>query len=127
MSHRWIEKHGDLPKNYKEKLLLKEIIRDGMRKDENDFPIGEENFEEAINAVNTSVARTNVPTRVMEILNDDRCINLTAKVWIPFTNLCAIKCYSNVLINLPIFCCCIFEISEQFVLDNSQGSARFHR
>lgn len=64
--------------------MLKEMIRNGIRKDENDFPIDEENFEEAINAVNTSVARTTVPNRVMEILSDDRCINLTAKVQIYF-------------------------------------------
>ncbi|XP_024943494.1 NEDD8-activating enzyme E1 regulatory subunit isoform X2 [Cephus cinctus] len=76
---KWVTEHGDLPKNYKEKQELRESIRSGIRIDEHGIPIDEENFEEAMRAVNTCVSRTTVPSGVMEVLNDDRCINLTAK------------------------------------------------
>ncbi|XP_046411333.1 NEDD8-activating enzyme E1 regulatory subunit isoform X1 [Neodiprion fabricii] len=76
---KWISENGDVPKNYKEKQQLRDMIRSGIRKDEHDNPIDEENFEEAIKAVNTSVGRYEVPPSVMEVLNDDCCINLTAK------------------------------------------------
>ncbi|XP_066589037.1 NEDD8-activating enzyme E1 regulatory subunit [Prorops nasuta] len=75
----WIAEYGDLPRNYKDKQKLKEMIRKGMRKDENDSRNIEENFEEAMKAVNTSISRTVVPSNVTNILNDERCINLTAK------------------------------------------------
>lgn len=76
---KWILDHGSLPKTYKEKQLLRESIRKGMRKDEQDMINIEENFEEAIKAVNTCVGCTEIPERVINILNDDCCINLTAK------------------------------------------------
>ncbi|XP_020709378.1 NEDD8-activating enzyme E1 regulatory subunit isoform X2 [Athalia rosae] len=76
---KWIQKHGNVPKNYKEKQQLRDMIRGGIRKDEHGNPIDEENFEEAIRAVNTSVGHSAVPASVMEVLNDDCCINLTAK------------------------------------------------
>lgn len=77
---KWLVDHDNVPSNYKEKEILKKLIREGIRKDEHDNPIDEENFEEAIKAVNTSIKHTNVPSSVMEILNDDQCVNLTAKV-----------------------------------------------
>lgn len=77
---KWISEHGDVPKNYQEKQQLREEIRSGIRKDEHGNPIDEENFEEAIKAVNTSVGRSHVNPSVMEVLNDDCCVNLTAKV-----------------------------------------------
>lgn len=40
----------------------------------------EENFEEALKAVNFAVAPTTVPKSVQDILNDANCINLTSKV-----------------------------------------------
>nr|XP_033202932.1 NEDD8-activating enzyme E1 regulatory subunit isoform X2 [Bombus vancouverensis nearcticus] len=75
----WILNNGELPKTYKEKSQLKEMIKEGMRRDENDTANSEENFEEAIKAVNTCVGCTEIPENVMNILNDDKCINLTAK------------------------------------------------
>ena len=41
--------------------------------------IVKKNFEEAIKAVNTCIGCTEIPENVMNILNDDKCINLTAK------------------------------------------------
>ncbi|KAK0094715.1 hypothetical protein PV326_010216 [Microctonus aethiopoides] len=77
--NKWISENGDLPKSYKEKQQLSQMIRDAIRKDEQDIPIGEENFEEAIRAVNTCIGSTLVPKNVMRILNDECCVNLTAK------------------------------------------------
>ncbi|PBC27666.1 NEDD8-activating enzyme E1 regulatory subunit [Apis cerana cerana] len=76
---KWTLHKKDLPKTYKEKHQLKEMIKEAMRRDENDTANSEENFEEAIKAVNTCVGHTEIPDNVMNILNDDQCINLTAK------------------------------------------------
>ncbi|KAF3425566.1 hypothetical protein E2986_10422 [Frieseomelitta varia] len=77
---KWILSKGELPKSYKEKNQLKQMIREGMRRDENDISNSEENFEEAVKAVNTCVGCTEIPENVTNVLNDDQCINLTAKV-----------------------------------------------
>ncbi|KAG7209174.1 hypothetical protein KM043_015312 [Ampulex compressa] len=76
---KWILDKGALPKTYKEKQQLKDTIKQGMRRDVQDKSNSEENFEEAIKAVNTCIGCTEVPESVMNILNDDRCINLTSK------------------------------------------------
>ncbi|XP_043514722.1 NEDD8-activating enzyme E1 regulatory subunit [Frieseomelitta varia] len=76
---KWILSKGELPKSYKEKNQLKQMIREGMRRDENDISNSEENFEEAVKAVNTCVGCTEIPENVTNVLNDDQCINLTAK------------------------------------------------
>lgn len=110
---KWISEYGDVPKNYKEKQKLRDMIRDGIRKDEHGNPIDEENFEEAIKAVNTSVARSSVPNSVMDVLNDDCCVNLTAKVDKRTSNLTP----KESLLNLQI--CKI--ISEQNLLDHRKG------
>jgi len=52
----------------------------GIRKDENGIPLSEENFEEAIRAVNSVVLPSKIPHHIREILDDSRCVNLTAKV-----------------------------------------------
>lgn len=77
---RWILNKRELPKTYKEKYQLKQMIEEGMRRDESDTRNSEENFEEAIKAVNTCIGHTEIPDNVMNILNDNQCINLTAKV-----------------------------------------------
>lgn len=59
----------DLPKTYKEKSSLKELIRNGMSADE-------ENFEEAIKAVNSSFGGGRPNSSVQEIFKDARCKNL---------------------------------------------------
>lgn len=56
------------------------MIQNGMRRDENDLSNSEENFEEAVKAVNTSIKSSDILDNVRNILNDDCCVNLTAKV-----------------------------------------------
>jgi amyloid beta precursor protein binding protein 1 len=46
--------------------------------DEHGNPEAEENFEEAIRAVTSSIKSTVVPSHVRDILEDDSCINLTS-------------------------------------------------
>lgn len=70
----------DLPQTYKEKESLREMIRSGLLKNEDGVPESEENFEEAIRAVNSVVLPSTVPSRVKQILDDDSCVNLTSKV-----------------------------------------------
>ncbi|XP_029031867.1 NEDD8-activating enzyme E1 regulatory subunit isoform X1 [Osmia bicornis bicornis] len=76
---KWILEKGELPKTYKEKQQLREMIKKGIRRDDNDIANSEENFEEAIKAVNTCIGPTEISDSVMNILNDNQCINLTAK------------------------------------------------
>ncbi|XP_014487243.1 PREDICTED: NEDD8-activating enzyme E1 regulatory subunit isoform X2 [Dinoponera quadriceps] len=75
----WIHNYGALPKTYSDKQQLKRMIQGGMRRDEHDLSNSEENFEEALKAVNTSIRPISIPDNVINILNDDCCINLTAK------------------------------------------------
>lgn len=85
----WRKAHeGRWPLSRREKEQIKDIIRSGIRKDENGIPLGEENFEEALRAVNSSVIQTLLPTDVKDILYDNACINLTQKSS-PFWILCS--------------------------------------
>lgn len=59
---------------------MKELIRSGILKNDEGVPEMEENFEEAIKAVNSAVIPTIVPSNVKQILDDDACVNLTSKV-----------------------------------------------
>ncbi|GFT14238.1 NEDD8-activating enzyme E1 regulatory subunit [Nephila pilipes] len=65
---------GEIPKNIKEKNLLKAEIVKGMRKKDE-----EENFEEACRAINRSIVMTKVPSEIQDILNDPLCDNLTSE------------------------------------------------
>jgi amyloid beta precursor protein binding protein 1 len=77
---QWKGEHsGQLPENYKEKEVFRSTVRKGMFVDEHGNPEPEENFEEAIRAVTSSIKSTVVPSHVREILEDDSCINLTSK------------------------------------------------
>jgi len=69
-----------VPSNWREKEELREIIRESKLKNEDGVPEDEENFEEAIKAVNSAVNVTKIPSNVQEILQDSACINLTSKV-----------------------------------------------
>ncbi|XP_068148334.1 nedd8-activating enzyme E1 regulatory subunit [Drosophila tropicalis] len=60
------------PKNYKEKLTLKELIEKEMKADE-------ENHEEAIKAVNTAFGAGRVSSDLKAIFNDDACEQLNKK------------------------------------------------
>uniref|UniRef100_A0A8B9SZI5 NEDD8-activating enzyme E1 regulatory subunit n=1 Tax=Anas platyrhynchos TaxID=8839 RepID=A0A8B9SZI5_ANAPL len=75
---KWFnEKSDQLPKSYKEKEAFRQLIRQGILKNENGIPEDEENFEEAIKNVNSALNTTKVPRCIEEIFNDDCCTNLT--------------------------------------------------
>ncbi|XP_055376297.1 nedd8-activating enzyme E1 regulatory subunit [Condylostylus longicornis] len=61
---------GKMPKTYKEKSELREKIRNAMEKDE-------ENYEEAIKAINSVFGHGQVSSSLLKIFNDDACNNLT--------------------------------------------------
>ncbi|XP_047385790.1 NEDD8-activating enzyme E1 regulatory subunit isoform X2 [Sciurus carolinensis] len=71
------ETNGRIPKTYKEKEDFRDLIRQGILKNENGTPEDEENFEEAIKNVNTALNTTQIPSSIEDIFNDDRCINIT--------------------------------------------------
>lgn len=61
---------GEIPKNMKEKNILKDEMSKGMRKND------EENFEEAVRAVNRSISKTTIPGEIRAILEDPLCVEL---------------------------------------------------
>ncbi len=74
----WKSSHdGNFPKNYREKKEFKEIIRSGIRCNEQGVPLDEDNFDEAINNVNSLLIPTTIPSNVQAILNDDCSKSLT--------------------------------------------------
>lgn len=76
------------PMSRKEKNEVKTIIQDFIRRDENDIPINEENFEEAIRAVNTALMPTYLPVKIQELLYCSAATNLT-KESTPFWIMCS--------------------------------------
>nr|XP_004543363.1 NEDD8-activating enzyme E1 regulatory subunit [Maylandia zebra] len=77
---KWLSEHnGQPPKNYKEKEAFRQLIREGIRKNENGVPEDEENFEEAIKNVNTALNPTKIPSAVEDIFNSEQCKNITAQ------------------------------------------------
>ncbi|KAH8390523.1 hypothetical protein KR215_003825, partial [Drosophila sulfurigaster] len=71
----WQKQQGDgrqAPTNYKEKTKLREAIREEMKSDE-------ENYEEAIKAVNTAFGAGVVPSSLKAIFDDDACEQLHKK------------------------------------------------
>lgn len=76
------------PMSRKEKNEIKNIIQEFIRKNENDIPINEENFEEAIRAVNTALVPTYLPVNVQDLLYCTAATNLT-KDSQPFWIMCA--------------------------------------
>ncbi|KAK6628877.1 hypothetical protein RUM43_002694 [Polyplax serrata] len=69
----------DFPRNYKEKESLRDMVRAGILKNDEGVPDMEENFEEAIRAVNTTIKFSVIPDNIKQILDDDACVNLTSK------------------------------------------------
>ncbi|XP_059091053.1 NEDD8-activating enzyme E1 regulatory subunit-like isoform X2 [Tigriopus californicus] len=77
---KWKAEHGNqMPINYKEKKQFKETILEGVLKSPDGLPEDEENFTEAVNAVNTTLIPSKVPDEVQAILDDDQCMNLNLK------------------------------------------------
>ena len=76
----WKESHGgEMPKNYREKKVFKELIQERVLKNADGVPEDEENFAEAVAAVNSSLHPTVVPDEITAIFEDEQCRNLTAK------------------------------------------------
>lgn len=83
----WREQNGNAwPKAYKDKKVIKEMIKNGIRKNEEGIEEDEENFQEAIQNVNNVIIETKIPSRVAGIIADDRCEHPTQsknpKFWI---------------------------------------------
>ncbi|VDI44985.1 Hypothetical predicted protein [Mytilus galloprovincialis] len=77
---KWKESHdGNAPKNYKEKLLFKEFIKQGIRSNKEGFPLDEENFDEAVKSVNTALVPSSMPSVVRKLFEDPCCSNLDAE------------------------------------------------
>ncbi|KAI2662480.1 NEDD8-activating enzyme E1 regulatory subunit [Labeo rohita] len=72
---KWYSEHNSqLPKNYKEKEAFRQLIREGIFKNENGTPEDEENFEEAIKNVNTALNPTKVELLTFEKLYRDKAM-----------------------------------------------------
>lgn len=66
------------PNSYQEKREVKEILL-SMRQPDEKGMLDEENFQEAINSVNSALIATKVPSGVASILNDGSAQEVTAK------------------------------------------------
>eukprot|EP00088_Acartia_fossae_P003594 TRINITY_DN1151_c0_g1_i3.p1 TRINITY_DN1151_c0_g1~~TRINITY_DN1151_c0_g1_i3.p1 ORF type:complete len:546 (+),score=123.06 TRINITY_DN1151_c0_g1_i3:56-1693(+) len=78
----WRSDHnGNIPANFKEKREFKELVKTGILKRENNSEIDEdeENFDEAIRAVNTVIVPASIPDNTMKILNDECAVSLSSK------------------------------------------------
>ncbi|ROT76495.1 NEDD8-activating enzyme E1 regulatory subunit [Penaeus vannamei] len=72
---QWNQRYGAPPKNYREKKDFIQLVKEGMREKESGE--AEENFEEAMKAVNTSLMPTRIPSGVESILNEAASNTLT--------------------------------------------------
>lgn len=70
----WREQNDNrLPKTYKEKIQIKDLIRSNITAEE-------ENYEEAIRAVNSSFGGGKPSSSIQKILDDECCVNLNKNV-----------------------------------------------
>ncbi|XP_035679361.1 NEDD8-activating enzyme E1 regulatory subunit-like [Branchiostoma floridae] len=77
---QWRKEHeGNMPKNYKEKGVFKEMVRKGMWENEEGPGEPEENFEEAIRHTNTALVPTRIPSEIQTLFEDEGCRNLNAE------------------------------------------------
>ncbi|XP_020344819.1 NEDD8-activating enzyme E1 regulatory subunit-like isoform X2 [Oncorhynchus kisutch] len=77
---KWFSEHNfQLPKNYKEKEAFKQLIRQGILKNEKGTPEVEENFEEAIKNVNTALNPTKISSGVDDLFNGEQCNDITSQ------------------------------------------------
>ena len=71
---QWKECHdGMIPQSFNEKQAFKECIRRGVRCSDDGVPLDEENFDEAIRNVNSTVIPYKIPIYVQEILDSPSC------------------------------------------------------
>uniref|UniRef100_A0A3P8UGV1 NEDD8-activating enzyme E1 regulatory subunit n=1 Tax=Cynoglossus semilaevis TaxID=244447 RepID=A0A3P8UGV1_CYNSE len=77
---KWLTEHNNQPpKNYKEKEAFRQLIREGILKNDSGVPQDEENFEEAIKNVNTALNPTKIPSGLHDLFNSDQCNNITSQ------------------------------------------------
>lgn len=58
------------PKSYQEKRIIKQMLREGVLKNDDGIEFTEENFDEAIRNVNIAYTATGIPDDIRKILND---------------------------------------------------------
>jgi len=73
--------HGNIPANYKEKREFKELIKTGLlRREKNpELEEDEENFEEAVRAVNTVITHSSIPANTLKILSDEASAHIDSQ------------------------------------------------
>lgn len=76
------------PMSRKEKNEIRDVIRSFIRQDENGVPIIEENFEEALRAVNIALTPTFIPVKIQELIYSSSATNLS-KESSPFWVMCS--------------------------------------
>lgn len=75
---KWKSSHdAAIPKNYREKSDFKEMIRISIRRNEDGVPLDEENFDEAIQNVNSVIIPTRIPSVVQAIFDDPKCVYIS--------------------------------------------------
>jgi amyloid beta precursor protein binding protein 1 len=71
---QWKEcNNGMIPRSFNEKQAFKECIQNGIRCNDDGVPLDEENFDEAIRNVNSTVIPYKIPIYVQEILDSPSC------------------------------------------------------
>eukprot|EP00039_Didymoeca_costata_P019594 m.338180 g.338180 ORF g.338180 m.338180 type:complete len:531 (+) comp18331_c0_seq1:109-1701(+) len=80
----WRETHdGNAPRNFDEKRAFKEFVKAAVRKNEDGINEDEENFDEALKAVNTALNHPEIPDEVKEILESSAELDdKSSKFWI---------------------------------------------
>ncbi|XP_074640964.1 NEDD8-activating enzyme E1 regulatory subunit-like isoform X2 [Tubulanus polymorphus] len=75
--NKWKNEHGGrAPQNYREKTAFKELLHNGKLRNEYGVEEEEENWDEAIKAVNTALVSTKIPDEVKQVFNDESCSNI---------------------------------------------------
>ena len=69
-----------MPGTYKEKQAFKDLVSSGVRQSDESVPKFEENYEEAVKNVNSSIVKTRIPSEVQGLFEDEKCLNLNANV-----------------------------------------------
>ncbi|BFZ12834.1 hypothetical protein BsWGS_15873 [Bradybaena similaris] len=78
--HEWQKQHSEKwPSTYREKNELKELIRQGIWKNNEGVPEVEENFDEAIKNVNSSLHLTTLPAEIKNLFEDPSCLILNSE------------------------------------------------
>lgn len=118
------QNNGQIPKNYKEKLKFKELVKTGIRRTESDDLKFEENFEEAMKNVNNSITDTKIPSEIQMLFEDEKSLNLNSNVILRFY----LFFNNSIKSNISIFRVNLFGLSsEQFMsLLRTKARVNYH-